>query len=945
MVDDGIVDCPAGEDEHKSVQIPLFSMLCDWYQDMSPVFENGREETDETDCGSYFPCNNQYTQCDGVWNCRDGLDEANCPSSLCPPFYHLCVSLVNDSIECLPITFANDGIIHCRGGSDEQHHCRNLFPQSNNMRYRCSNETHKCIFVSTLCANDKYISRKDDERCDEDENVICPLPYFQNDWAFPGLCSSTSDEQLITTDKLLCSLADQYSQNTFGGRPNRYLTLRHAGYYPSPTTHNAPKSTENTNDKIILTHMHRKKVNIVDRIWLCNRGIHIFINKKKENGCFCPPAYYGDRCQYQNQRVSLILKFMKELSLDRNSIFHIVIMLIDEKQTIESYDKIIYVPARDCNIKFRLNLLYSSRPKDSNKTYSVHIDAYNNTNLVYHLSWYLLIRFQDLPINHVVTRLFVGTEENAQDSEHCSIDCGKHGQCVKYANTSNYFCQCLPGWFGYSCNISHDCRCATDSRCVGVFANQSICICPLNKFGTFCQLRRSVCSANACNSRGTCVPDDPRMEDPDFMCLCNEGYFGLRCQFVSTKIEISFDSVSIPQAIFTHYITVMKNAPHVHTTVFKKIPYDQDTVTLFHSGSYHILFTEFSNHFYLTVIQEKSNASKTISTRILRSHRCEHISTLFNHTILDYGPLRRMKYYHIPCQKLSQLVCFYDEVFMCLCNLHRQANCFEFHRNISYKCSDSDYCQNNAQCLQDDPLCPLTFVCVCSDCYFGSQCQFTTKTFDLSLETILGYQIHSHVSFARQPLSLKICLIVTIIILIIGLITVSLSIITFKSKKLRETGCGNYLFVSSIICLLHIIIFGFRFSLLILSQMKLIDNYYFLLLTCKSMDFLLKILPNTRDCTNIHDPIYRRLIDDTGEKRTCPLFINIISALVFIILTARQRSTARKNQTYKQHLLGEFRQHKHLLISPFILTLFTLPRLIISVGVGHSTQFTEIDSK
>ncbi|CAF1366015.1 unnamed protein product [Adineta ricciae] len=653
MVNNGIVDCSAGEDE--SVQLPLFSMLCDWYQDISPLFENGREETDETDCNSHFPCNNQYTQCDGDWNCPDGLDEANCQSSLCPPFHHPCVSLKNDSIECLPIKFANDGRIHCRGGSDERHYCRNLFPELVDTRFRCSNETHRCMSVAKLCMNDKYLLVKDDKRCREDEDAICPASYFQNDWEFSGICSLAFNEQFHTTEELLCSLTDQYSKNTVGGRPERCLTLRHAGYYPPLTTHNAPKLTENTIDRIISTHIHGNKINIINRIWLCNRGIHIFIGKKKENGCLCPPAYYGDQCQYQNQRVSLILKFIKELSLDRNSVFQMVIMLIDDKQRIESYDKINYLPARDCNIKFRLNLLYSSRPKDSNKTYSVRIDAYNNDNLDYHSSWHLLIQFQNLPVNHLVARLFVGTKERAQDSRYCSIDCGSHALCMKYVNSQHYFCRCLPGWFGYFCNISHNCQCTADSRCVGVIANRSICICPLNKFGTFCQLTRSVCPPDICSSKGICVLDDSRMEEPDFTCLCNEGYFGPQCQFNSTKIEISFEGVLIPQAILAHYITAMKNTPHIHTTVFKKIPYDQNTVTLFRSGSFHILFIEFSNDYYLAVVQEKSNVSRTISTRVLPSYHCKPISDLFNHTILSYHRLRRIKYYHIPCQKLSQL--------------------------------------------------------------------------------------------------------------------------------------------------------------------------------------------------------------------------------------------------------------------------------------------------
>jgi hypothetical protein len=108
-------------------------------------------------------------------------------------------------------------------------------------------------------------------------------------------------------------------------------------------------------------------VDLSHRIWLCNRGILVFAGEWKEKRCFRPPTYYGDQCQYQNQRVSLTLQFTKGLSPDLRIVFQLVIMLIDEKHTIESYDYINYVTTRDCNIKFRLSLLYASQPKDLNK--------------------------------------------------------------------------------------------------------------------------------------------------------------------------------------------------------------------------------------------------------------------------------------------------------------------------------------------------------------------------------------------------------------------------------------------------------------------------------------------------------------------------------------------------------------------------------------------------
>ncbi|CAF3859355.1 unnamed protein product, partial [Rotaria sordida] len=44
--------------------------------------------------------------------------------------------------------------------------------------------------------------------------------------------------------------------------------------------------------------------------WYCNRGIIIHFNDNKTNKCLCPPSYFGDRCQWQNQRISLTLQLV-----------------------------------------------------------------------------------------------------------------------------------------------------------------------------------------------------------------------------------------------------------------------------------------------------------------------------------------------------------------------------------------------------------------------------------------------------------------------------------------------------------------------------------------------------------------------------------------------------------------------------------------------------------
>ena len=107
----------------------------------------------------------------------------------------------------------------------------------------------------------------------------------------------------------------------------------------------------------------------------------------------------------------------------------------------------------------------------------------------------------------------------------------------------------------------------------------------------------------------------------------------------------------------------------------------------------------------------------------------------------------------------------------------------------------------------------------------------------------------------------------------------------------------------------------------------------------------------------LHDPIYRRMVDDTEDGRTwCyvqfnssfqllnsiiigfhyifPFILNISSALIIIINTARQRFAAQKEQSYKHQLRKQLYTLKHLLISPVILIILALSRLIISFLTG-----------
>jgi hypothetical protein len=460
--------------------------------------------------------------------------------------------------------------------------------------------------------------------------------------------------------------------------------------------------------------------------------------------------------------------------------------------------------------------------------------------------------------------------------------------------------------------------------------------------------------------------------------------------------------VPIPPNILVHFISVSgKTVPHNRSTVPVKIPIDQEIVSISRSIPFHIIFVEIlkSKTYYLSVFQQEFVPSMNITSTIKHSDLCLSIDELFNETMVKWHPVRRMKYYHIPCQQGSNLTCFYDDMHMCICNADlQQANCMTFNHSMSYECEEDNPCANEGQCFRDNPTCPTLFICECDECSYGSQCQVSTKGFGLSLDIILAFHITPHRSFSQQSLVIHVTTGIVTVMLILGLVSSLLSIVTFHTKKSREVGCGYYLLVSSYISLITIIVFALKFCFLVISQMALITNHSYLTFNCVAFELLLKVLLSSGDwlnsfvgiervitvmqstkfnkikakrvakwmivciciittTTHIHDPIYRRMIDDTIEQRSwChvnfsssielynsiilalhfgfPFLLNIISALIIIIITARQRSAAQKQESYEHQLRKQLNELKHLLISPVILIILASPRLAISFLSG-----------
>ncbi|CAF1517044.1 unnamed protein product [Adineta ricciae] len=806
-----------------------FQSICDGINNLSPKLIDERNQTDETDCDSW-PCNNLYTHCDGFWNCLNGEDEIGCQQSLsinCSSNEHLCVSSRTKQFICLNINKTNDGQIDCLGAIDEPSICQRNNRYVIENLYCTQNNSKTCLDGNELCW--EWINFQSDVKCQEFDFL-----------SYDGL--SLSEEDILRQRRLILCQHLMVKREEF----RKYFSLKETNALPINT--------------LISTEKSFQPLSFFQLQGLCHRGLplRIWLNKNKSQIiCLCPHSYYGSTCQYQNQRVSLNIKFAVLLSDNQQIPFEIIIYLIENnyQRIIHSSQQFVFLFMRDCELEtFNNYLLYAKRSKNHTENYSIHIDIYEKSSSIYRGSFFFPIINSFLPVHRLNLALYIPLSPDK--IQYCSQkhQC-LHGKCIKYLNFDQdiNFCQCDPGWSGQYCTIQYliNCTCSLNTECLGIDArNRSICLCPLDKSGPRCLIRNRICEKNdnsTCHNHGLCIPSDlyKKTTNP-FQCICSKGYSGQYCQKKDNEIHLFFETKFTSPTIFIHFIETTKDILPRTTTIWKTISLRDNSISFNWSHPFNVILIEDpKKNYYLINVQKDYIESQNFVKQVKFSDRCRHINELFNQTVLKYSPLQRMKHYHIPCQtSLFDLLCFYDNIHICFCYEYygqRLTNCFRFNHTMNFDCPGRNECQNNGKCFQIGRECVKTTICLCESCFYGKRCKFTTSGFSLSLDNILAYHIQPTDKITKQSNIIKIIILLNIVFLFAGLINGICSLITFQNAKLREVGCGLYLLYSSMTTLIIIILFGLKFWIFIFSQTSSITNRLFLHIQCISLDYLLRI--------------------------------------------------------------------------------------------------------
>ncbi|UJR24256.1 hypothetical protein I4U23_027223 [Adineta vaga] len=959
LINDKISDCSDSSDELHSTQYYLqnhlvFKVLCDGIEDMIPILIDGHNQSDETNCEEW-PCNNHYTRCNFVWNCPKGEDELDCNNLLfkCPLNHHSCISPLTHELFCLSIEYINNNIIDCIGATDEQEFCRLKYSLEKRNRYRCWN-SDECTNIETIRHCDSYIDDK--------------------------LQLILSSGRQNSSNKNILMIENHLERLTYIKTAGVFL-IGHLGIEKQSLLLNS-----NSNN-------------------LCHRGI--MIRTVWKNGltwkCMCPPSTYGNNCQYQNQRVTLIVEIRSVY--DWRYMYMFVFMLITDENEIISHDYRYHSPKLICNTKWYIYLLYNSRPKNFTKKYNIRIDAYilQLFQVKYRSTWYYPIHFPFLPVHRLALKLSNPTPLTFDIQNLCPLNCNGNGFCTmaKTRNDQNIFiCLCQPGWWGIHCENKQQklfvCNCAPGSLCISVYP-KVICICPLGRIGPRCYIKIYHCNDfGGCFNGGQCVVLDDKSIFTDGRCLCPEGFGGKQCQPLKTNLLVTFDrKLSIPSMIFLHFLGTQDTNDGTPTTIFKIIhPYETQINIHTIVNKYDFVVGQLESNYYL-IHPMKTNDQHT-TMPILKINRCVSSKDLFNSSFIKEHLLRRIKLYQLLCRKHNDLSCFYDEIQICICNKNRTTHCILFKQNRTYVCSnDHNKCENDGYCFQDKLNCPTISACLCRECFYGSTCQFNTKSFSISLDAILGYQINPRAILKSQLNSIKFTTITIALMFIIGIFNSIISLTIFIQGKIYKVSCGIYLISTCILSIFILITFSLKFLFLLLIQTKIIQNSALNYYQCKSLDYILRVCLNWSDwldlfvtidralrviqglkfhenrnkkrakyttislfvlssISNIQEIFYHDLIDDDIEKRTwcitryslfiqkyniisqslhffLPFLLNIISVLIIIIIRIRTRFHIQTQYSFYQHIHKEFARHKHIFISPIILILLKTPRLIFSL--------------
>jgi hypothetical protein len=209
------------------------------------------------------------------------------------------------------------------------------------------------------------------------------------------------------------------------------------------------------------------------------------------------------------------------------------------------------------------------------------------------------------------------------------------------------------------------------------------------------------------------------------------------------------------------------------------------------------------------------------TTETTENNRCLNINE-------DTSPF---KYHHL-FRSNQTLLCFYDLNYLCICDEnHSRVDCFGYDHSLDY-CS---HCIAGGRCLKGDDN---DYICVCPLCHSGRFCQFSSESFSFTLDQLFSADLLSNNRTLRHA-TIYLLIIGSSIMFLLGLVNNIFAFVTFRRRKCRRNGTGQYLLFMSIINQINLGLFTLRLIHLTINIISRPFHPLVNVILCSGLNYLL----------------------------------------------------------------------------------------------------------
>ena len=893
-------------DLQRRSQIP-FRFHCDTFSDLP----RGEDE-DPLECQQWWICPDDLPRCrtgqclapdwidDAEWDCQDASDEYDdlseitewtlkgaleydftnrsflVPSSCenhSHPFVCLSSRATEQGFSCFNLSQIGDGTIDCAGGQDERNTlqlCSQSVSSLLGHHFLCPS-TNTCIPFYFHCWKDEFRCprRSDDElwcfrerrpeNCFDENDFVC----FDGQCFKGGRCNRIT-ECPFNEDEYMCDYITSFNRLLVPYRDwkrfsrGRRSSILRFSRYPSDmnTTHFRPQSPS----------VISPTVNSLSPYW-CNRGLGVLSTSNRSTVlCFCPPQYYGDKCEFHSDRLSVVLHLdlSEFFPIDRKVLLQLVVLFLFNDEQVLMRDQFRLHPSREFDSLLNINrkkktklishfiyprsatFLHERRQTFFNRSsllarspFSIRVELYQ-TRLDERPSmiaiWKYPLSFTHLPVSRLA-KILRFDRSSPHRSPCLANPCHPNEQCRQLMNNrSGHICLCRENCSEQDEECLQGYCTAPESLCRSSLRRNAapFCLCPLNRYGRRCSIEHDACLSNPCRNNGSCFPD---RELDRVICVCRKEYFGSRCELKRTSIQFSLSTDLPHRGVVLQVLQIDLSSLELillQQKVFLQIPrqmeyyhQDQSLITGIVLAKVYSSSEVSVADLYLLSVYEKI-FSINGRTNLSSINRCEHRRIFSSYE--DSSPIR---YHHICITNRTRL-CFRDDFYLCLCTDNRsRVECFNYDDQLD-RC---ELCRANGRCLQGDSGQSNDFVCVCPACHSGRQCQFNTKSFSFTLDQLFSPDL---LSDQRRTTPISLLIFFSLFTFFLALPNNLFSMVTLRRRSCLRYGVGHYLLWMSIINQLSLALLLARLLHLILnitgtsSLSSTIND-----LLCKSLNYLL----------------------------------------------------------------------------------------------------------